>query len=239
MGMQRCLYSWDRQTEVNDSVVVVGASGFGREALDVLEAMKSAGANIDIKGVVDDLPSQTNLERLRDRGVAYLGSIDSWLSDEQDEAAFVLGIGNPQVRRRLVGKLEARGRRPHTAVHPTASIGSRTRFSEGLVICAGAVISTNVHLGRHVHINPNATIGHDAVLGDFVSVNPAAVISGEVHVEEAVLVGAASTTLQGITIGHDAVVGAGAVITRGIEPFAIHAGVPGKPMAATAGGSSR
>ena len=54
-------------------------------------------------------------------------------------------------------------------------------------------------LGRHVHVNPNATIGHDAVLGAFVSVNPGAVVSGEVVVGEGTLLGASSTILQGLT----------------------------------------
>ena len=52
-----------------ERVVVVGASGFGRECMDVLEAMKCAGSPLEIVGVVDDSPSAANLQRLFERGV--------------------------------------------------------------------------------------------------------------------------------------------------------------------------
>ena len=63
-----------------DRVVIIGASGFGREALDVVEAMVGAGADIEVVGVVDDGLSDLNLSRLEARGVGYLGTTDEWLA---------------------------------------------------------------------------------------------------------------------------------------------------------------
>ncbi|HHU39305.1 MAG TPA: acetyltransferase, partial [Propionibacterium sp.] len=37
---------------MTQQVVVVGASGFGRECLDVLDAMVAAGADLTVLGVV-------------------------------------------------------------------------------------------------------------------------------------------------------------------------------------------
>ena len=56
-----------------ERVVVVGASGFGRECLDVLEAMAAAGSPVEVAGVVDDGPSELNLERLAARGIRLPG----------------------------------------------------------------------------------------------------------------------------------------------------------------------
>ena len=184
-----------------ERVVVVGASGFGRECLDVLEAMAAAGSPVEVAGVVDDGPSELNLERLTARGVRYLGTVEEWMAAGEVPTKYVLGVGSPEVRRRLVGVLEDAGARPFTAIHPSATFGAQVVVGEGVVVCAGVAVSTNVRLGRHVHLNPNATIGHDAVLADFVSVNPAAVISGEVAVGERSLVGAAATVLQGLSVG--------------------------------------
>lgn len=211
-----------------DRVVVVGASGFGRECLDVLEAMQSAGAHIAVLGVVDDAPSEANLKRLAERGVAHLGGIDHWLATRAERARFVLGVGSPAVRRRLVERLERAGLSAFSAVHPSAIIGSRTDLGAGVVVCGGAVISTNVRLGRHVHVNPNATIGHDAVLDDYVSVNPAATVSGEVHVGERSLIGAGAVVLQGLRIGPDALVGAAACVTRPVPRGVTVKGVPAR-----------
>lgn len=211
-----------------DRVVVVGASGFGRECLDVLDAMVSAGADLEIVGVVDDNPSAANLSRLVDRGVAYLGTRADWLTTEPLDVRYVLGVGSPEVRRRLVSVLDSAGLAPFTAVHPSASFGACTTLAEGVVVCAGAAVSNNVRLGRHVHVNPNATIGHDADLRAFVSVNPAAVISGEVVVGEGTLVGAAATILQGLMVGERSVIGAGAVVTKDVPPDVVAYGAPSR-----------
>lgn len=209
-------------------VVVIGASGFGRECLDTLVAMQTAGADLDIVGVIDDGPADLNRERLSARGVDYLGTLDQWLAGGAVDARFVVGVGDPRIRRRIVDRLDAAGLAAFTSLHPSAVIGSRPAFEDGVVVCAGAVISTNVRLGRHVHVNPSATIGHDAVLDDFVSVNPAAVISGDVVVEPLVLIGAGAIVLQQLRVGEGAVIGAGAVVTKDVQKATTVRGVPAR-----------
>lgn len=212
---------------MTERVVMIGASGFGREALDVLEAMRQTGTDLQIVGVVDDGPSDVNLTRLADRNVAYLGTLDSWLAYGDYDCRYVVGIGRPQVRRQLVRRLDHVGLTPFTAVHPSATFGAQTQLEEGVVVCAGATVSTNVRLSRHVHLNPSVTIGHDTVLSDCVSVNPGAVISGEVKVGAETLVGASATILQNLRVGERTVVGAGAVVTKNIPDGVTVTGIPG------------
>lgn len=211
-----------------DRVVVIGASGFGRECLDVLEAMIADGADLEILGVVDDSPAEINLDRLTTRGVAYLGTRGEWLATNPAEVRYVLGVGDPTIRRDLTDDLDSSDLEPFTAVHPSATFGAHTLLAEGVVVCAGATISNNVRLGRFVQVNPNTTIGHDAILSDFVSVNPAAIISGEVAVEAETLIGAGAIVLQGLVIGNNATVGAGSVVTRNVPSRVVVKGVPGR-----------
>lgn len=210
-----------------DSVVVVGASGFGRETLDTLEAMQRAGNAIDIVGVVDDSPSVENLARLRARNTKYLGNIGEWLASGP-RSKFVLAVGSPAIRRELVQQMEARGLRALSAIHPSVTFGASCSLSEGVVISAGAIISTNVSLGRHVHVNPGAIIGHDTVVEEFVSINPGAVVSGDVTLQSGVLVGASATVLQQLTVGNRSVIGAGSLVTKDAPEGVVVVGVPGR-----------
>lgn len=210
-----------------ERIIVVGASGFGRESLDVIQAMQEHGAPVELLGVIDDAPSENNLQRLADREIPYLGTIKGWLATDIAGVQFVLGIGDPAVRRRLAEQLERAGLSAFSAIHPSALVGSESVLGPGAVVCAGSVLSTNVRLGRYVHVNPNVTIGHDAVLSDFVSINPASVISGEVSLHEEVLVGAAATVLQNLTVGKRTIVGAAALVTKDVPKNVVVKGIPG------------
>ena len=209
-------------------LVVIGGGGFGRETLDVVEAINRAlPGSYEVLGVVDDAPTERTRNLLEQRGVAWLGGVDAWLASD-DSAHYVIGIGSPATRHALASRLDAIGRQAATLVHPRAGIGSVGNIGEGTVICAGVEVSTNVTIGRHVHLNPAATIGHDSVLEGAVSINPAAVISGDVRVAERVLIGAGAVVLQGLTVGTDAVVGAAACVVRDVDPGSVLKGVPAR-----------
>ena len=124
-------------------LVVVGAGGFGRQTLDVIEAINQAGAapQFTVLGVVDDGPSELNLARLQARGYPCLGSVADVLAG-LPPAWFALGVGTPSIRQLLAERLEAGGWQPATLIHPSASIGSVPRIGEGVVICGGTQVST-------------------------------------------------------------------------------------------------
>lgn len=211
-----------------EPLIVVGAGGFGRETLDVIEAVNASGDEPawTLLGVVDEAPSEANLERLRQRDVPFLGPLDAIAS----HAWVALAVGSPQARARLDNRLAGRCAGFATLVHPTAVVGSRHRGGEGDIVCAHASVGTNVILGRHVHLNPHAVIGHDARLGDCVSVNPNATISGECAIESEVLIGAGAVVLQGLRVGSRAVVGAAACVIRDVFGSDVVVGVPARPL---------
>lgn len=211
-------------------LVIIGGGGFGRETIDVVDAINASGPApvFDLLGVIDDGLNGIGLQRLCERGYAHLGSLSDWMKT-QANAHYVLAVGDPRTRHRLSLILAADHRfSAATLIHPAAVLGSKTSIGAGTVVCSGVQVSTNVGLGRHVHLNPGSIIGHDAELGDFVSINPGAIVSGETFVQDLCLIGAGSVVLQGLRVETGSTVGAGAVVTRDVSADVVVKGVPAR-----------
>ena len=208
--------------------VIIGAGGFGRECFDVLNAVANSqdSDSVEFLGFVDSNPSEVNLKRLEQLGATYLGAEEMWWS-QKVRSKVIIGVGNPQVRKDIVQRIPKEFGVHTTLIHPTATIGSAFNCGIGVVVCAGAILSTNVQLGDFVHINPGAVFGHDANIGDYVSINPAAVVSGETAIGDQTLIGANATVLQGLQIG-EGVVGASACVVNNIGSNTVVKGVPAK-----------
>lgn len=211
-----------------DPIVIVGCGGHGREVLGIIRAINEAdGERWTVHGFVDDGPSDLNLDRVARLGVPYLGPC-SRLKEFDIGTYYVIGIGSPKSRAALAPTIDGYGMRAATLIHPDATVGRDAALGAGAVIFAGARVTTNVTLGRHVHLNQNVTVGHDSTLAAYVSVNPLAAISGECHIETGALVGTTAAVLQGRRVGANAIVGAGACAVRDVTAGSVVKGVPAR-----------
>ncbi|KGN42377.1 hypothetical protein N801_17095 [Knoellia aerolata DSM 18566] len=85
-------------------IVVVGAGGFGREVVALIQALGARGARVSVMGVVDDLLSAVNRERLERLNVPFLGPVSA-LAGPRDGLSVVVGVGAGSVRETLVDRL--------------------------------------------------------------------------------------------------------------------------------------
>lgn len=194
---------------------IAGAGGVGREALDVALA-----AGVSVAGFLDDSHAGGQIRRLPVLCPA----------DAPKGAGYLVGIASPDARRRLSAHLDEAGLHAATLIHPRALIAPETTWRPGLLVMAGAHVSSSVTIGAHCQVHYNATVGHDSVLEDFVSVYPGANVSGSVLLEVGATVGSGAIVLQGRTVGRDAFVGAGAVVTRDVPAGAVVVGSPARPL---------
>lgn len=211
-------------------IVVVGCGGHGREVLGIIDAINGAAPAAppwQTVGFVDDAPTEINLKRVQTLGLPYLGTLD-WLRTAPPTTCVAVAIGDPRSRRVVGARVDGYGLPIANLIHPAATLSPDIVTGAGLIVFAGARVTTNVQLGRHVHLNQNVTIGHDAILSDYVSVNPLAAVSGECQLGAGVLIGTTAAVLQGRRVGEHATVGAGACVVRDVPPRTVVKGVPAR-----------
>jgi sugar O-acyltransferase (sialic acid O-acetyltransferase NeuD family) len=152
-------------------------------------------------------------------------------SDNASEARFVVALGDPKLRRKGATACCKAGILPTTLIHPRSEISNWVEIGNGTVICAGAILTTNVVVGTHVQINLSCTVSHDVSIGDFSTLSPGVHVSGNVSIGRDVFIGTNACIINGrsgtpIVIGDGAIIAAGACVTKSIESGALVAGVP-------------
>lgn len=213
--------------------LIYGAGGFARELAWLLDTSLTArdlqqqGTRPDLLAYITDSGTEEPI-----RGVPVVTPAAA-LSAHRD-AALLIGVGDPKGRRRLAEWGTRHGWTMPPVVADSARLSADVAYGEGAVICAGSVLTCDIRLGRHVHVNLNCTIGHDSVLEDFVTLAPGVHVSGNVHIGEGAYIGTGAAIIHGtsgrpLVIGAGAVVGAQACVVRDVEPGATVVGVPAKP----------
>jgi len=215
---------------MTERVVIIGAGGFGREVLDVIEAINLdqaalGAARYDVLGFLADPAPDLGL--LSAYGVPYLGSVTD-LEGLPEDVGYVIAIGSPDVRRKIDEYGQSLGRSSPVLVHPSATMGRQVELGPGTVICSHASLTNHITLGRHVHVNLNCTVGHDATLSDYVTLSPLVAISGNVSAEPGAFFGTGCKVNPGLSVGAMAVVGTGAAVIRDVAAGTTVVGVPAK-----------
>ena len=207
-------------------VVLIGAGGSGREAVEVVRAIAAAGGPWQLLGFLDDGAALTGSSV---GGAAVLGAIDEATS--MPEASFVVCTGSPanySSRQRIVGRLDLASPRYASLVHPAASLAGSVKIGCGCLIQAGVVATVDVTLGDHVLVMPEVVFTHDDVIDDFVTIGAGAKFAGGVHVEAGAYVGSGVLIREGTTIGAGSLVGMGSVVLCDVPAGEIWCGNPAR-----------
>ena len=195
---------------------IVGAGGFGREAVWTVERINAAmpPAQWKVIGFADDSPEKAsgNFE-----GYPLLGPVEKASKDHPGASVFI-AIGDNAARRRLYAQL--RGHDFPALIDPSAQVSPTTEFKHGTFIAVEAVVSVGTEIGKFVIINARAGVGHDSRVGDFANIAPGVSLSGHTTVEEDVFMGTNSCTAPGMTVGKGATVACGTPVLTNVAPGA-------------------
>ncbi len=208
-----------------DGVVIVGASGFAREVLDIFVTCREHKQDLEVLGFIVDEKYGRPGDLVNDKPI--LGDF-SWLAERAKEVAVCMGVGDPGLRLKLVTRCRKLEARYCGVIHPQCLMTKWMEIGTGTVIAAGCIFTNHIVLGDFVQINLACTIGHDVKLGDFATLAPGVNVSGNVTIGVGAYVGTGANIIEKVTIGDWSVIGAGATIIKDVPPNTTVVGVPGR-----------
>jgi sugar O-acyltransferase (sialic acid O-acetyltransferase NeuD family) len=221
-------------TEGSAQLVLVGSGGFGRETAEAVRAINDAERartrqpRWELLGFLDDDEARWG-ECVS--GTHIVGGLEKL--DELPDAHVVVCTGHPgdfRSKKRIVERLGLPAERYATLVHPAAVVPESCRPREGSVILAGTVATTDVDIGAHVAVMPQAVLTHDCRLDDFATLGAAVCLAGRVHVDEGAYLGAGCQIRGDLTVGAWALVGMGSVVLGDVPAGETWAGVPARGL---------
>ena len=205
-------------------LVIIGAGDFGREISDVVERCNLQKPEWNLLGFVDD---SCEMQGKTIDGYKVLGDT-AWLNACEKEIWAICSIGVSKTRKLVISKCTSPNIKWATIIAPDAAMYRGSSVGEGSIICGGSILAIGVHVGKHVIVNLNCSLGHDDEIGMYNVVNPGVNVSGKVVTGECVDLGTGAKVLQGTRIPSSTVVGAGGVVLKTIEASGTYVGVPVK-----------
>ncbi|EJL66753.1 acetyltransferase [Flavobacterium sp. CF136] len=205
-------------------MLIVGAKGFAKEVLEIINQMNQLenlvffdDVNDDIKGNLYEIfPILKTTNEVAD----YFNTIDN---------RFTIGIGNPVLRKKLFNKFISLGGVFTSTVSPLANVGSfDVQIGHGTNILSGVIISNSSKIGMGCIVYYNSIITHDCKIGDFVEISPSVTLLGRSTVGSYSQIGSNATILPDKAIGKNVIIGAGSVVTKDIPDNCVVVGTPAK-----------
>lgn len=208
---------------MNESVkklCIVGTGGFGRETLCCF--LDSIGKiEGSLSSVVCFMESDENYVTSEVMGVPVI-------NQSQFNAALydvVIGIGDP-VKRKLIAESLPANTTYRSVIHPSVVMSNWVNIGNGAVVTAGVILTCNITIGDHCHLNLHTTVGHDCTIGDYFTTSPAVNISGNCTFGECVYLGTNAAIKQGINICSNVIVGMGGTVVKNITESGTYIGTP-------------
>jgi sugar O-acyltransferase (sialic acid O-acetyltransferase NeuD family) len=184
-------------------VVIVGAGGYGRVALDVLLA---GGFGEQVLGFYDDAHTAIS-DKVR--GYPVLGDVEMLKSMLSIEPVYVVvAITENEARLRVANSLRGLGGQFFTAVHPGAYVSEAATIGGGCVLAAGVVVHPDAALGSHCYLGPRSVVDRDAEVGAGTWISAGAVVGPGARVGARAVLGTNSSVGRKAVVESDVEVSA-------------------------------
>lgn len=154
-------------------LLIVGAGGHGRCCLDIA---REQGTYTEICFLDDAFVGKTVNDAYVIDEIAHL---EKYINES---TAIFVAIGNNEVRKQLMEKVERYGGKTTSLISRDSHISTYATIEDGSVIFPGTVIEANAVLGKGSIVAANTIINHDAMVEDYCLVNSGSIVRPNVRV---------------------------------------------------------
>lgn len=200
-------------------LIILGAGGFGCEAISVAESINKNANEWNILGFLDD---NISLGTEVFHGYKVIGSIKDWKPKTSEY--FVLGVSSPKTKEKLYNLLKEKSGQFATLIAPGVYIPKEIEIGEGCTITL-AWLGVNVKLGKCVNIH-GSMIG-ESEIGDFSTTTGFTNVAGA-KIGKRVFIGSHAVVLNNVKVGDDAYICAGSIVFTKVKPGIKVMGNPAK-----------
>lgn len=206
-------------------LIIAGAGGFGREVLNYALDVQEKSDEWKVYGFINDIK-----EALDGYNVGYpiIGTIKEHIP--QEDEVFICAIGDSETRLRICRDLKSKGAKFISLIHPTAFIGHRSTWGDGLIMAPKTHVATDVKLGSFITMNGCSGIGHDVVAEDGCTLSSFCDVTGFCHLEEGVYMGSHACLKPNTRVGKYSKIGMGAVVIKNVPANVVMFGNPAKQV---------
>jgi len=208
---------------MSQKLVIVGAGSVG---CFLAYNMQEFETSYDIIGFLDDDPQKSGK---RIAGYPVLGNID-YINQLSKNTFFAVGVADPQARKTLVDKIQAKGFSFPPFISRHTWISNEVAIGKGAIIYPGTTINYESSLSDFVIINMNCAIGHNTAIGSFCTLAPGVKTAGFTIMDECTEVGIGAATRQNIRIGKHCIVGGQSMVIKDVPDYSVVAGIPAKRL---------
>ena len=201
--------------------ILIGYSGHGYVVADT-----ALDAGFELKLYAELKEQQLNPFKLSYSGFEGADDFLGWTNEYE----FALGIGDNNLREKVVNLIVSKNQKCINVIHPTAVISSKASMGFGNYIGKNTSINAFAKIGNGCILNTGCIVEHECTIGDFVHIAPGAVLAGNVTIGNRSFIGANAVVKPGITIGDDVIIGAGAVVLNDVDANKKRVGNPSREI---------
>lgn len=204
-------------------LILAGGGGFGRELASWTDHCHAAGIVPALAGFIDDRP-----DAMAGHDTPWLGGFGDYRVLPGD--LFLLSVGNPVTKAKMVESLRERGGQFARLIHPSAILGRNCVHGEGVIMAPFSMNTADTKLGDFVTILSFSGLGHDASADAFTTISSHVDVMGGASLGKRVLVGSGARIMPKVKVGDAAIIGAGSLVLRNVKAGATMFATPAKRL---------